>query len=95
MSITGAGDGIIAALDADCRCEESYLAAIVEHKSGRPFEQFLREEIFVPAGMVDARVEAMDRQIHGWLEAHRRGDVVPDNVSQEDLERLHALGYVP
>jgi arylsulfatase A-like enzyme len=42
-----------------------------------------------------ARVEALDRKIHDWLAAHRRGDVVPDSVSQEDLERLRALGYVP
>jgi arylsulfatase A-like enzyme len=42
-----------------------------------------------------ARVEALHLQIQGWLEAHRRGDGVPDSVSQEDLERLRALGYVP
>jgi hypothetical protein len=42
-----------------------------------------------------ARVEALDRKIHDWLAAHRRGDVLRDSVSQEDLERLRALGYVP
>lgn len=31
LAASGAGDGIIASLDADCRCEESYLSAIVEH----------------------------------------------------------------
>jgi hypothetical protein len=31
LAASGAGDGIIAALDADCRVDESYLAAIVEH----------------------------------------------------------------
>jgi len=34
LAASGAGKGIIAALDADCRCEESYLAAIVEHFDG-------------------------------------------------------------
>jgi hypothetical protein len=34
LAASGAGNGIIAALDADCRCEESYLAAIVEHFDG-------------------------------------------------------------
>ncbi len=41
------------------------------------------------------RVEALDARIREWLRAHQRGDVVPDAVSQEDLERLRALGYVP
>jgi arylsulfatase A-like enzyme len=41
------------------------------------------------------KVAALDQKIRDWLETHRRGDVVPDDVSQGDLERLRALGYVP
>jgi arylsulfatase A-like enzyme len=42
-----------------------------------------------------AKVAALDQKIRDWLETHRRGDTVPDDVSQDDLERLRALGYVP
>jgi arylsulfatase A-like enzyme len=42
-----------------------------------------------------ARAQELEDRIRAWLREDGRPDVDPGQVSQEDLERLRALGYVP
>lgn len=53
------------------------LAALVETVAGQPFEAFLREQLLVPAGMVDTAIRALDwddgRVARGMIDGRDRG----------------------
>lgn len=73
----------------------SLLQAVIEHGSGQPLEAYLREHVWVPAGMVHAALDVPSRVVRNRAHGYYRGkDGALTNADQENVSYKYIGGGI-